>query len=226
VVEGGGWIFIPPLLLALIGLGLRIEVPRRRLAGAAPAVVLATMGAAAAVAIAAEYDDTPTATPRESLPNPARIWTSANPLVLSPVASNHEDPRRDPRTQTQDGLFRARCPGRTRLTLTSGFEEKAHAVHVPSRRGAISRRIVLRGRKARVRLRQPAQVVVRVLRRGRTVRTLRRGCFGARLVRARWNGKVPRNGRLRRARPGVYKLQVRVLSDRAPRRRARKIRIT
>jgi len=225
VVEGGGWIFIPPLLLALAGLTLRLDRPRRRLAGLTPAALVIVVGGVGAAAIAAEYDDTPTTTPRSSLPNPARIWTSANPFVLAPEASRSEDPRRDPRTQTQDGAFRARCPGRTQVTLTSGFEEGSHAIHVPSKTGPIARKVRIRGRRARVRLAQPAEVIVRVRRGKRTVRTLRRGCFDRRVVRARWNGKVRRRGKMRRARPGRYKLQVLIRSDRKPRRRAKAIRI-
>ena len=225
VVEGGGWIFLPPLLMALAGFALRLPRPRRRLAGTAPAVLVVIAGGAGAVAVAAEYDDTPTATPKSSLPNPARIWTSSNPFVLAPVASNSEDPRRDPKTQTQDGAFRARCPGRAQVTLTAGFEEGTHSIRVPSRRGAVARRIVLRGRRARVRLLQPAEVLVRVRRGRRVVRTLRHGCFAARTVKARWDGRVRRKGRLRRAKPGRYKLQVLVLSDRAPRKRAKAVRI-
>jgi hypothetical protein len=225
VVDGGGWIFIPPLLLALAGLTLRLDRPQRRLAGLTPAVLVVAVGGAGAAALAAEYDDTPTSTPRSSLPNPARIWTSANPFVLAPDASGSEDPRRNPRTQTQDGAFQARCPGRTRETLTAGFEEGSHAVHVPSKSGPIARRIRIRGRRARVRLVQPAEVLVRVRRRGRTVRTLRHRCSGPGTVKARWNGKVRRGGRLRRARRGTYKLQVLVRSDRRPLRRAKRVRI-
>lgn len=55
------------------------------------------------------------------LPNPARIWTTADPLVLAPVASSTDDPRRDPATQTADGRFQARCPGLAPITVTSGF---------------------------------------------------------------------------------------------------------
>ena len=157
-----------------------------------------------------------------NLPEPARIWTTGNPLVLAPAPATDEDPRRDPATQTQQGRFRATCPGRARLTITSGVETAARRVTVRSKRGKIVRRIVrgartLRaGRRttvAKVRLRQPAVVEVRIARRGRLVRTLTARCFagGRKALRARWDGG---NSRGRRARRGRYTVRVAVRSDR------------
>ena len=218
-LKDGGYLLLPAGLLALLGFLLRLESTRRRFAGAVPAIaVLAVSG----VALAQQSE--PTSTPRESLPNPARIWTSANPFVLAPVASNSEDPRRDRLTQTQDGSFRAVCPGRARLTITSGYEEAATSVRVPSASGRIVRRITLRGRRARVRLAQPAEVIVRVKRGKRTVRQIRRACV-RRSLRARWDGRVSRGGRLRKAKAGRYRLQVLVRSDRKAVKRSRTVRV-
>jgi hypothetical protein len=216
----GGFVLVPAALLALLGLMLRLESPRRRLVGAAPAVAIV---AVSSVALAQQSE--PTSTPKESLPNPARIWTSGNPFVLAPVASNSEDPRRDRTTQTQDGSFRARCPGTARLTITSGFEEAATAVRVPSASGRIVRSIKFRGRAARVRLAQPAEVIVRVKRGRRTLREVRRACVQRRFLRVRWDGRVARSGKLRKARPGRYRLQVLVRSDRRPIRRSHSLRV-
>ena len=91
-LTGGGYVIAPVVLLLLGGLVLRLESPRRRLAGAAPALA---MVAVSGVAIAQQSE--PTSTPRESLPNPARIWTSSNPFVLAPERSNSDDPRRNPK---------------------------------------------------------------------------------------------------------------------------------
>jgi Calcineurin-like phosphoesterase len=110
------------LPLAIVLTGAR----RRRLA--VPA--LAAIGLLAVVGVSAAQQSEPTTTPLESLPNPARIWTSSNPEVLKPVASDSDDPRRRKRTQTADGEFRAVCPGRARLTITSGFEKRSIRVKV------------------------------------------------------------------------------------------------
>lgn len=155
----------------------------------------------------------------ENLPVPARIWTSGDPLVLAPLAARDDDPRRDRRAQTASGRFKAVCPGRTKVTITSGVESKARAVTVKSRKGAIVRRIarrarvVRRGRRttvAAVRLAQPAIVDVRI---GRA-RAFRR-CFagGKKPLRVAWNGRNDRGGR---ARLGRYVLRVAVRSDRRP----------
>ena len=221
-----------PIPAALLALGALLAAfargrPQPRLA--VPALAVTALGGLAVVSVAQQ--STPTNTPKEVLPNPARIWTTANPFVLAPVASSSEDPRRDPRTQTQDGAFRARCPGRTRVVIRSGFGSASRPVRVASRPGRVVRSVRLRrrglraGRRsvvARVRLAQQAEVLVRVRRRGRTVRTLRRGCFAAGRARAfTWDGRVRRRGRMRRARPGRYRVEVLVRSDRRPLRRAR-----
>lgn len=169
-----------------------------------------------------------------NLPEPARIWTTGNRLVLAPARASDEDPRRDPATQTQQGRFRASCPGRARVTITSGVETASRRVTVRSRRGKIVRRIargartVRAGRRttvARVRLRQPAVVKVRIERRGRLVRVLRSKCFngGRKALRARWDG---RSSRGRRARRGGYTVKVVVRSDRKPVVRRFRIRLT
>ena len=67
---------------------------------------------------AREPDDTP----KESLPNPARIFASATRSCWRPSPRTSDDPRRDPARQTADGRFRPGCPGRTKLSVTSGFE--------------------------------------------------------------------------------------------------------
>ena len=197
-----GW--IAPLLV-LVGLGLKARaIPRPLVAGPAAATVAVLVLGGAALAQRGEPDDTP----RESLPNPARIWTSGDPLVLAPVASDSDDPRRDPRTQTADGRFRPRCPGRAALTVTSGFEEQALRVAVRSRPGTPIVRSIRRAgrRRAVVRLAQPA--VVRVLR-GRRVLSARCRPAGAHRVRL---GK----------RRGVAR--VRVTSDRRPVTRRLRVR--
>jgi hypothetical protein len=91
---------------------------------------LAAIGALAVVGVSAAQEPEPTTTPLESLPNPARIWTSSKPNVLRPVASDSDDPRRNKRSQTADGKFRAICPGRARLTITSGYEARSIRVKV------------------------------------------------------------------------------------------------
>ena len=154
--------WLAPLLL-FAALVLR-ALPRPLLV---PALLGAAMFAFGGLALAqrSEPDDTP----KDSLPNPARIFASGDPLVLAPVASETDDPRRDPARQTADGRFRPGCPGRTRLSVTSGFETSAVEVVVRSRPGTrIVRSIRRRGaRSAVVRLRQ--QAVVRVARGGRRV---------------------------------------------------------
>jgi Calcineurin-like phosphoesterase len=210
-LTGGGFLVAPAALLLLAGLALRVEAPRRRLAAASPALlVMAVSG----VALAQQSE--PTSTPKESLPNPARIWTSSNPFVLAPQRSNSEDSRRDPATQTQDGAFRARCPGVARLSITSGFAEAAKNVRVPSNPGRIVRRIRLRGRVARVRLAQPAEVIVRLKRGKRRARELRHACVN-RGLRVRWKERARRGRR--------YRLQVVVRSDRGRIVRSRVVRV-
>jgi len=150
----------------------------------------------------------PTATPREVLPNPARIFTTSNPLVLAPVGSDSDDPRRDAATQTADGAFAPRCPGRAFVSVTSGFHQRFEKVTVASRNGAILRR-VRRGKGrtlARVDLAQPAVVSARLLRSGRVVKRFPAAC---------------RRGSVRLSAPAGLRrgavLEVVVRSDRKPR---------
>jgi hypothetical protein len=166
VPRSGDALVVPWRTLAWMApLLLFVVLPGRRLV--AVAVVVAAMLGVSGLAMAqrSEPDDTP----KESLPNPARIFTSGDPLVLSAVASETDDPRRDPARQTADGRFRPECPGRTRVSVTSGFETKAIDVVVRSRPGTrIVRSVRRRGRRsAVVRLRQRA--AVRVTRRGRRI---------------------------------------------------------
>lgn len=67
---------------------------------------------------------------RVNLPTPARIWTTSDRRVLTPIAAEKDDFRRDERTQTVSGRFRARCPGSARLTITSGWEKRSVKVNV------------------------------------------------------------------------------------------------
>lgn len=53
------------------------------------------------------------------------------PYTEGPVGTDHgywHGARRNERTQTTDGLFRARCPGAARIRVTSGFETSARTV--------------------------------------------------------------------------------------------------
>lgn len=231
-VRGGGWALVPVLLLLLGGVAMTASLPRprRRLV----AVACATAGAAmiGTTGMSLAQQSTPTTTPLESLPNPARVFATSDPQVLAPVASKSDDPRRNERTQTTDGLFRAGCPGAARIRVTSGYETTARPVSVPSRRGQkiASRVRALRVRAlrppkrravARVRLRQPARVAVLIRRRGRTVRKLRSSCISrAGAVTTRWDGRLRRRGKLRPARAGRYRVLVTVRSDRRRLRRS------
>jgi hypothetical protein len=171
----------------------------------------------------------PTSTPVKSLPNPARIWTSADPLVLDPVASTTDDPRRDARTQTADGEFRAVCPGRTRLTIASGFETSRTRVQVRSEPGPIVRSlrpgaVRVDGPQttvATVGLDQRARVAAAVRRRGRTVARLGQTCERPGNLRIRLGGLI-RGDELE---PGRYRVVVTVSSDRKPVRRGFPIRV-
>ena len=120
----------PPLAVLLLGALRGASSARRRLV-AMP--VLAGIAGLVFVGMSTAQQSEPTSTPAESLPNPARIWTSSNPKVLKPVASDDDDPRRNARTQTADGEFKARCPGRARLTVTSGFQSKSKRIVVKGR---------------------------------------------------------------------------------------------
>ena len=225
IPSGGGQAFtIPPLVLfagpplaVLLLIAIRsgaFSARRRRVA----VPVLAAAAGMMVVGISGAQQSEPTSTPVESLPNPARMWTSSNPLVLRPVASKTDDPRRRVRAQTADGKFVARCPGRSRLTIASGFAKAAKRIRVPSRKGPIVRsvapgsRAVERGRKttvASVRLAQRARIVATVHGNGGRVALLARRCARAgRPFAVRWNGKGASRGR--------YSVVVRVLSDRRP----------
>lgn len=225
-VRGGGWIFVPVMLLALGGLAMNGTLPRPR----RQALVLACATAGASVigiaGASLAQQSVPTTTPRENLPIPARMFTSSDPQVMAPVAGKGDDPRRDARTQTEDGLFEARCPGRVTMSITSGFEMQSKGALVPSKTGPIARRVRairakglrprVRRTVARIRLAQPARVLVRVRRRGRTVRVLRDACLsrGSKRLRVVWDGRARRRGKLRAVKAGRYRIQVFVRSDR------------
>jgi hypothetical protein len=161
----------------------------------------------------------PTSTPRDSLPNPARIWTSSNPNVLEPSPSDTDDPRRDPATQTQDGKFTARCPGRATVRVTSGWESKGKRVVVPSASGPLVRSFRRRARSqragtsptlAKIVLAQPAEVEVRVSRGKVVARPLHRCLRAGRAYGVRWSGTIGK----RRAKRGLYDVATLVRSDR------------
>jgi hypothetical protein len=153
------------------------------------------------------------------LPTPAHIWTSGNPLVLTPVEGTPDDPRRNPATQTISGRFAGLCPGNTDVTITSGWEDQSIGVTVPSEPGPIVNRIRRRARGiepgdrrkvASVDLDQPAQVIVRLIRRGKTVKTLAETCYQSdKPLKASWNGRL----KGKPAKPGRYRVQVIVRSD-------------
>jgi hypothetical protein len=73
-------------------------------------------------------DPSPEAANYANLPTPARIWTTSKRRVLAPIGGS--DSRRDGRSQTETGTFKARCPGRAMISVTSGFEEKRIRVAV------------------------------------------------------------------------------------------------
>jgi hypothetical protein len=187
---------------------------RSRMPRVARRGLAASLAAAAGLAsIAAAQQSEPTSTPKEALPNPARIWTSADPRVLAPVASSTDDARRNPATQTADGRFKGVCPGRTKLWLTSGWETRAADVRVASAPGAVARSIrpqsrrLRRGRRAKVvtvDLAQAAITEVRVKRGNKVVKTLFSGCTPKGKRALSW--KPTRRGR--------YAVQTVVRSDR------------
>lgn len=155
-----------------------------------------------------------------NLPTPAYVWTSGDPTVLEPLPAREDDPRDDRATQTQTGRFRAACPGRAPVTITSGVERASATVTVTSRPGPIVRSVGPRRRTLRtgrsralaaVRLAQPARVRAVLSRGGRRVRTLAYLCRGRSPLAVRWDGRLAG----RAAAPGRYRLEVRVLSDRA-----------
>jgi hypothetical protein len=206
--------FAPVLLLALmLGIANAPARWRRRLVPAGVAGGLGVVALTGAVALAQQ--ELPTTTPTESLPIPARIWTTDDARVLAPRAAADDDPRRDPATQTDGGAFTARCPGRTTVRVTSGWETAGRTVTVPSRPGAVVRsvrrgaRSVRRGsavRVAGVRLAQPAVVKVVVRRGGKRVATLVDRCGGTRPHAARWSA--------RSAKRGLHTVTVTIASDR------------
>jgi hypothetical protein len=208
-------------LVAFLLVGAFVTRPRgrRRMARAlAPGLA----GAVAVTGIAVAQRSEPTSTPRESLPNPARIWTSSNPNVLAPSPSDTDDPRRDPATQTQDGKFRAACPGRATLRVSSGWETKGKRIVVPSQPGAILRSFGRRASSqragttptlAKIVLAQPAEVEVRITRGGKRVATGLHRCLRAgRGYAIRWNGRTASG---KRAAKGTYQVSTRVRSDRS-----------
>lgn len=132
-----------------------------------------------------------------NLPEPARIWTSGNPRVARPVPVEDDDPRRRRRAQTKGGVFRATCPGRSRMTITSGVESASKLLKVASAPGPILRRVTRGGGRVRVLLAQPAQVEVRA-----GGRLLRRTCFAG--------GDTPLVTRV----PGGRRATVTIRSDR------------
>jgi hypothetical protein len=214
----------PFLVFLLLGVLMSRPTARRRLATAA---VPAVAGAVAITGIAIAQRSEPTSTPKESLPNPARIWTSSNPHVLAPSPSGTEDPRRDPATQTHDGAFRARCPGRATVRITSGWETKGRRVTVPSATGPHLRTFSPRARSvrggtggtlAKIRLRQPAEVEARITNRGQRVATTLHRCLRAnRTYSLRWNGLASSSKAAKPARRGSgYRLEVFVRSERSP----------
>ena len=82
-------------------------------------------------------DPDPTRPNVENLPSPARIWTTRNRRILSPIAASIEDERRRfKRRQTVSGAFRARCPGRTFIRVTSGWETERVPVRVEAAKGS------------------------------------------------------------------------------------------
>jgi hypothetical protein len=225
--NGVAWVGPPPIViygspfLVFLLLGVVMSRPRtrRRIAAAA---VPAVAGAVAITGIAIAQHSEPTSTPKESLPNPARIWTSSNPYVMAPAPSTTEDPRRNPVTQTHDGKFRARCPGKASVRITSGWESKGHRVTVPSAPGAHLRSLSPRAKTARagkgttlakLRLRQRAEVDVRILSGGKRVAApLHRCLTTGRTYGVRWDGRIGKA----LAKPGAYTVEVIVRSERAP----------
>ena len=221
VLYGGPLIFLGLFLVGVTRLRLLERRPKVALGATAGFVVLSGFGAAAVA-----QQEVPTTTPRESLPTPARIWTSDNARVLAPAPMQDDDPRRDEATQTIGGVFVARCPGTTRVSVTSGWERTTHVVTVPSRGGSLVRsvrRTAVSARRgtsvnlARIMPTQPVVVRVRVKRGRRTVATVAHRC-GLKPVVARW---TPR----RTAARGRYAVEVAVFSDRKPQVRRFTVRV-
>ena len=237
-VRGGGWIFVPVMLLVLGGLAMNGTLPRPRRRAVVLACATAGAGVVGVAGASLAQQAEPTTTPLESLPVPAHVFSTSDPLVLAPVAGKREDRRRDARTQTEGGLFAGRCPGRTHVRITSGFETTTQRVWVPSKAATrIARRVRavrargLRPRRrrtvARIRLVQPSRVLVRVRRRGKTVRVLRDACLkpGSKNLRVTWDARARRRGKLRAVKAGRYRIQVYVRSDRKTIARGATVRV-
>jgi hypothetical protein len=233
LAEAGPWLALPLALMLLLGLAARFDLLAR--GGLAPLLLLAVLvGASGFGAVSLAQQSEPTTTPLESLPKPARIWTSGNPHVLAPVASEDDDPRRDAAAQTDSGVFEATCPGRSTIEIVSGWEAQRKEIAVPSASGPIVSRLRRGARRveagdgervASVLLQQPAQVLVRVKRGRRVVRTLLHDCV-EHATRAAWDGTVRRGGRERPVSPGLYTVEVRIRSDRRPTVRNYRVRVT
>ena len=132
----------------------------------------------------------------------------------------------------------ARCPGRReRARSPPGFETTAQNVLVPSKGGRIARRVravrapgCARACGARSRgsaCPSRARVLVRVRRRGKTVRVLRDACLkqGSRRLRVAWDARARRRGKLRAVKAGRYRIQVYVRSDRKTIARGATVRV-
>jgi hypothetical protein len=155
------------------------------------------------------------------LPTPAHIWSTGNPEILAPLPAERDDARRDPATQTVSGRFAGRCPGRTEVALTSGFQTRTTPVVVPSAAGPLERSIFPRARRlkagsrapiAAIRLAQPVLLQVTIRQGTRIVATIIDRCVRAkRPVAVRWNRRTSTGARAAR---GRYTLDVRVASDR------------
>lgn len=124
------------------------------------------------------------------------------------------------------------------MRVTSGYETTVKDVTVPSRRGPVARSVRVTTRRmlrmrlrprlrhpvARLHLAQGAEVLIRVRRRGRTVRTLKHACVRAGRLTVLWDGRLRRRGRL--VRSGRYQIEAKVRSDRRTIRRSRILRVT
>ena len=134
-----------------------------------------------------------------------------------------DDPRRDRAHQTEDGLLRAPAArAAARVSITSGFETTSKPVRVAVRarqdrppRARADRRAAAPGPAGASwrgsAWRQPARVLVRVRRSGRTVRVLRDACLapGSKRLRvALGRPRAPPRQAARRAAAGRYRVQV------------------
>ena len=139
-VRGGGWIFVPVLLLVLGGMAMNgtLPAPRRRV------LVLGCAArrrgrdgrgrrVAGAAVRAHHHAAREPAHPRAHLhvQRPAGGRPARRPRAMTRAATRPRRPRA--------ACSRARCPGRARVSITSGFETTAKSVLVPVRRPAGSR---------------------------------------------------------------------------------------